>query len=316
MVNLETFAPSTAVQTARRYRLGISTVLALWLVWAAGMMMNATAALAACPSIPGADQIWSNASLRWIWVGETHGSNETPAVVGELVCDALSRGRSVTVALERPSSEQAALEGILTAPDLSAAKKVLLSEPGWRDGMDGRASEAMLDLLVTLRELRKQYPALHVFAMEGPFADAIGARDEAMGEAVLSLKTTRPDDLILVLSGNVHAMLNPIFGYKTSAMYLPPQELLSLEVTDRGGQTWKYTSDGCGAQSDGVADKSRTRPMGIYLDPSLAPVGKVDGILALGVPLTASPPAAGEVSPVPDCRKTFLSRHPADTRAD
>jgi hypothetical protein len=287
----------------------------LWLLWTAGMVMNATTAVAACMSIPGADQLWSKTSLGWIWVGETHGSNETPAAFGNLVCDALSRGKIVTVALERPSKEQSALEGVLTAQDLSLAQKALLAEPGWRDGMDGRASEAMLRLLVTLRELRKQYP-LHIFAMERPFTDAVGARDAAMGEALLSLKTTRPNDLIFVLSGNVHAMQNPIFGYKTSAMYLPPQELLSLEVTDTGGETWKYTGDGCGAQPDGVADKSRTRPMGIYLDPGLAPVGKVDGILALGVPLTASSPAVGEAAPLPDCRKKFLAQHPAATAGD
>jgi hypothetical protein len=289
---------------------------ALWLLWMAGMVMNATTAAATCSSIQGADQIWSKTSLRWIWVGETHGSNETPAAFGNLVCNALSRGKRVTVALERPSSEQSALEGVLTAQDLSLAQKALLAEPGWRDGMDGRASGAMLRLLISLRELRKQYPALHVFAMEGPYTAAIGERDEVMGQAVLSLKTAQPDDLIFVLSGNVHGMKNPIFGYKTSAMYLPQQELVSLEATDRGGETWKNDGDGCGVIPYGVADKDKTRPMGIYLDPGLAPVGKVDGILALGVPLTASSPAAGDASPLPDCRKKFLAQHPAATAAD
>jgi hypothetical protein len=272
------------------------------------MMMSVTTALAACPSIPGADQIWSNASLRWVWVGETHGSNETPAVFGDLVCEALASGRKVTVALERPSFEQAALEGVLTAPDLSAAEKVLLGQRSWREGLDGRTSEAMLRLLVSLRELHEHYPTLHVFAMVNPLTSDVGATDKSMGEGLLSLSAARPDDLILVLSGNVHGFLNPIFGYKTGAMYLPPRELLSLEVTDRGGETWKYTNEGCGTQPDGVADKSKTRPLGIYLDPRLAPVGKVDGILALGGRLTASPPAVGEVSPLPDCRKKFLAQ--------
>jgi hypothetical protein len=35
----------------------------------------------------------------------------------------------------------------------------------------------------------------------------------------------------------------------------------------------------------------------------------VDGILALGVKLTASAPAAGEPSPLPDCRIKYLSEH-------
>ncbi len=276
-----------------------------------GLSIDAVSASAACSPVPGADQIWSKNALRWIWIGETHGSNETPAVFGELVCDALTKGKRVTVALERPYSEQAALDGVLSTQDLSAAKKVLLNEPDWREGMDGRASESMLRLLISLRELHKQYPALKIFAMEGPWTGAVGARDEAMGYALLSLKVDRPDNLILVLTGNVHAMQAPLFGFNTAAMYLPREELLSLEVTNwRGSESWTSAQDGCGALPRGVADKEKNRPYGIYLGPAFAPVGKVDGILALGVPLTASPPAAGDPTPLPECRTKFFSLHP------
>ena len=281
-----------------------------------GLSIDAVSASAACSPVPGADQIWSKNALRWIWIGETHGSNETPAVFGELVCDALTKGKRVTVALERPYSEQAALDGVLSTQDLSAAKKVLLNEPDWREGMDGRASESMLRLLISLRELHKQYPALKIFAMEGPWTGAVGARDEAMGHALLSLKADRPDNLILVLTGNVHAMQAPLFGFNTAAMYLPRQELLSLEVTNgRGSESWTSTQDGCGAFPSGVADKEKNRPYGIYLGPAFAPVGKVDGILALGVPLTASPPAAGDPTPLPECRTKFFSLHPTTKTA-
>jgi hypothetical protein len=58
-----------------------------------------------------------------------------------------------------------------------------------------------------------------------------------------------------------------------------------------------------------VPDKDQERPRGIYLDPSLARYGKVDGILALGVKLSASAPAAGEPSPQLDCRVKYLSDH-------
>jgi len=285
--------------------------IAIWLLLMIGLSIGSASA-AACSPVPGADQIWSKKTSRWIWIGETHGSNETPAVFGELVCDALSRGRRVTVALERPFSEQAALDGILSGQDLSSAKNILLKEPGWREGIDGRASESMLRLLISLRELHKQYPALKVFAMEGPWTGAVGARDEAMGHALLSLKGDRPNDLILVLTGNIHAMQAPLFGFNTAAMYVPQQQLLSLEVTNgRGSESWTSTQDGCGTHPIGVSDKEKNRPYGIYLDPTLAPVGKVDGILALGVPLTASPPAAGDPLPLPECRTKFLSLHPA-----
>lgn len=244
-------------------------------------------------------------------VGELHGSNETPAAFGDLVCDALAHGRHVTVALERPASEQVALDAILTAKDLPTARKTLLDQPGWKSVMDGRASEAMFRLLLTMRDLRSSYPDLNVFAFDVLFdGTSPAARDEAMGHALLSLKTKYPQNLILVLTGNIHAMLKPMFGYDVAAMYLPQQESLSLEATDRGGTSWYNTSDSCGPNPAGLTNKGTARPFGIYLDPDLAPVGKVNGIFSLDT-LTASPPAAGDPGPSVDCRAKYISKHPS-----
>ena len=249
-----------------------------------------------------------------MFIGEMHGSNETPAAFRELVCDAMAHGKNVTVALERPASEQSALDNILTAKakDLSAAQESLLRLPGWKEVPDGRGSEAMLRLLVSLRELHQLHPDLKVVAFDAPYTGtAPGARDEAMGHALFSLHPTKPNDLVLILTGNLHAMQATKRGYNLTAMYLPPKEILSLEVTDRGGETWSdSTEDGCGPQKSTVLDKDPTRPRGIFLDPGLAPFGKVDGVLSLGVPLTPSAPAAGEPSPIPACRTKFLSTHP------
>jgi hypothetical protein len=243
-----------------------------------------------------------------------HGSNETPAAFRDLVCDAIAQGKHVTVALERPTSEQAALDNMLTAKDLSIAQKSLLQLPGWKEVLDGRASEAMLRLLVSLRELHKLHPDLRVVAFDAPYSGppAGGSRDEAMGHALLALNPAKPNDLVLILTGNIHAMQAPIRGYNLAAMYLPAKEILSLEVTDRGGESWTDSNtDGCGPSQGGVGDKDAKKPYGIFLDPSLAPFGKVDGVLSLGVPLTASAPAAGVPSPVPACRTKFLSEHPS-----
>jgi hypothetical protein len=64
-----------------------------------------------------------------------------------------------------------------------------------------------------------------------------------------------------------------------------------------------WSMEGC------VGDKEARKPYGIFVDPSLAPFGKVDGVLSLGVPLTASAPAAGVPSPAPACRARFLAEH-------
>ena len=281
---------------------------------ATGLAINAAAATTPCSPIPGADQVWSKAGLHWVFIGENHGSNETPAAFRELICDAIAHGKHVTVALERPASEQAALDNIITAKakDLSAAQESLLQLRDWKEVPDGRGSEAMLRLLLSLREFRSLQPDLKVFAFDAPYAGppAAGPRDEAMGHALLSLRPAKPNDLVLILTGNLHAMQAPKLGSDRAAMYLPPKEILSLEVTDRGGETWSQSvEDGCGPQKGTVPDKDPKRPYGIFLDPGLAPFGKVDGVLSLAAPLTASAPAAGETSPIPACRAKFLSAH-------
>jgi hypothetical protein len=287
--------------------------IALQFLLSMGLAIHAAGASRSCSPIPGADQIWSKPSLHWVFIGELHGSNETPAAFRSLVCDAIAQGKHVTVALERPTSEQTAIDNILTSKDLAKAQESLLQLQGWKEVPDGRGSEAMLRLLISLRELRKLQSDLKVVAFDAPYkGTAPGARDEALGHALLSLSPSKPNDLVLVLTGNLHAMQASKRGYDLAAMYLPPKEILSLEVTDRGGETWSQSlEDGCGPQKGGVGDKGAKRPYGIFLDPSLAPFGKVNGVLSLGVPLTPSAPAAGEPSPVPDCRAKFLSQHRA-----
>jgi hypothetical protein len=276
---------------------------------AIGLSISSRTTFAVCTPISGADQIWSNKQIHWVFVGEDHGSNETPAAFLDLVCDALAHGKSVTVALERPTSEQAALDGVVVARNLAEAQQTLLEQPDWKKGMDGRASKAMLRLLFSLRELRMVHPDLTVAAFDTPFksGDDPGARDEAMGRAVLALGKAHPDRLVLILCGNIHAMQAPMFGHNVAAMYIPMEKRLSLEVTDLGGESWTESNGGCGPTRGGVKEKGQTSPRGIYLDPTLAPYGKVDGILALGVPLSASEPAAGDPDPLPDCRKKFVS---------
>src|SRR5258708_6021422 len=252
--------------------------IALQFLLSMGLAINAAGAIAPCSPVPGADQIWSKASVHWVFIGELHGSNETPAAFHDLVCEAIAQGKHVTVALERPTSEQAALDNVITAKDLAAAQESLLQLPGWKEVPDGRGSEAMLRLLVSLRELRRLQPDLKVVAFDAPYTGtAPGARDQALGHALLSLSPAKPNDLVLILTGNLHAMQASKFGYDLAAMYLPRKEILSLEVTDRGGESWTQSNEGCGPSKGGVGDKDAKKPYGIFLDPSLAPFGKVDG---------------------------------------
>jgi len=105
-----------------------------------------------------------------------------------------------------------------------------------------------------------------------------------------------------------------MFGFNPAATYIPAEKRVSLEVTDTAtGQSWTEWNGACGPSKNGVKEKGRTSPRGIYLDPALAPYGKVDGIRALGVPLTAFEPADEYLNRLPECRKGFLSGHSGDT---
>lgn len=262
----------------------------------------------ACKPVPGAANLWTKPSLHWVWIGEMHGTAETPAAFGDLVCDALANGKHVTVALERVTKEQPALNSILNGLKLEDAEATLLAEPGWHIFLDGRSSQAMLSLLVRLRELKKQYPDLRVDAIDGPsYTDAPGSRDEAIGKSVLALAGSHPGDLVLVLTGNVHAMKKPFSTYNTSAMYLPADQLYSLLVTDRGGESWKWTDVGCGAQANSNPDRDMTRTFGIYSDPAYTKSG-FDGVFALGKQITASPPANTTAVEASECHKKFLTQ--------
>lgn len=52
------------------------------------------------------------------------------------------------MALERPTTEQPALQAMLTSAKLPEAEKEVLRQPGWQASPDGRSSKAMLQLMV------------------------------------------------------------------------------------------------------------------------------------------------------------------------
>jgi len=85
------------------------------------------------------------------------------------------------------------------------------------------------------------------------------------------------------------------------------EERVSLKAVSNGGESWVWTNAGCGPTNLGASSKNRPRE--IVLDPKLADSETVDGLLSLGVPMTASAPAVGELTSLPDCRKQFISNH-------
>jgi hypothetical protein len=265
------------------------------------------AAHAACSPVPGADALLWKPSVQVVWVGEMHGTSEAPAAFGDLVCDALAHGKTVTVGLELARGSQAAIDAMLGTGDLEAAERQLLATPNWHLFFDGRSSRAMLALLAQLRELRRQHPSLRAIAIENPWENTPSAKEVAVSDGVKSAMKRGPEDVLLVLTGNTHAMKHSPMAYPTAASLLPSADVVSLLVTARGGQSWQMTGMGCGAQPGGTRDKDNTRTFGVYPDTSYMKYG-YDGVFSLGTATTASAPADEAAVAGAECRQQFLAQ--------
>lgn len=264
------------------------------------LAMAAAPAAAPCSPITGAEQLWADRALRWLVVGEGHGTAETPRAFAELLCLAIEARGPVVVALERPDSEQQAIDAFMASDGGAQARAALLAAPAWQSAdQDGRQSEAMLGLLETLRQRVAGGSVKRVVAFQpagGNYADY----EREMAGAIQ--RAGADGALVVALVGNVHAMIKPIgFGGQPPSLraagFLPPEQTLTLDAVGNGGSQWaciRLTEprpglrDGCAAQDFGPAPDAHPRGIALGADPEK----RWSGHFYLGVATTASPPAA------------------------
>jgi hypothetical protein len=240
-----------------------------------------------CSPIPGAEQLWARSGLRFVLVGEMHGTTETPAIFGDLVCSARATKRTIIVGVEL--REQQALEVFMGAENHDADVKELLSTAEWKRD-DGRTSTAMLALVQELRALRVNGLVSGIVAFSASHAGESAAKgEERMAAAILRAADRNPEALVIVLTGNVHAckqILPEVGSYRLMASFLPPAQTVSLVVTDRGGQAWNCQNGTCGPNALGP---SGGVSRGVKL---MSPHAGFDGVLSTGLAATASSPAS------------------------
>lgn len=265
------------------------------------------AAAQPCRPIAGAEQLWTNDQVRWILVGERHGTAEIPAIFGDLLCLASAHsGRPIVVALEHPVEEQARIDAFLASDGGPNAISAFLKGPIWRQSrQDGRTSQAYLDLFERLRTMIRRGQVERVVAFQPEMRSNPAAYERAMADA-LKRASTSDEELMIALVGNIHAMAKPVsFGpeqpYLRAAGWLPPDRILTLNAVGNGGSTWGCISAlpehigpglhiGCGSQDFGPRRKSH--PRGVVLGQT--PDQPWSGQLNLGVVTTASPPAVSK----------------------
>ena len=250
-----------------------------------------------CAPMAGTEAITSRSDLDFVIFGEAHGTTELPALFGDLVCAVAATGRPVVVGVEFLPANQPHLEAFLATQEADNARKTLLSAPAWSDRA-GRASVAMLAMLEQVRSLHAAGVDVRLVAFDhesesGPTSQK---REAGMGQRLLDASRAQAGALVIALTGVGHAdrtgwqSFNPPF--RSAVQYLPDHRTLSLTFVRGGGEVWA-----CRPPAEGAPDECKVwpgtkreeiPPRGIVLDASRP---GFDGVVSVGKPYTAAPPA-------------------------
>lgn len=243
-----------------------------------------------CDSIPGWEQVLTE-EVRWIVVGEVHGTNEVPDIFADAVCLTAQSG-PIMVGIEQPSIDQAAVEKFIASDGGEEAKREFLRSAMWNILMkDGRSSSAYFGLFETLRQMWASGLIAGVVAFQ-PYGFSSRPTPEEYERAMadLLIKAAEPGVRVLALVGSVHAMRTEVPSgspYLAMAAHLPADETITLNTMGNGGEAWNCGGpDGCGAQplyGDGAKHTRR-----VDLTPAMD--GAYSGVLYLGSRTTASLP--------------------------
>ncbi len=196
-----------------------------------------------------ADVVRSNP--RYVVFGEIHGTQQSPAFVGDLACGLAARGERVLVAVELESIYDTALQLAWRS-----SREQFLAEmlpKAMTDQNDGRGSTAMRDMLVRLHALHLAGKPIAVVAFNGARDDAQrakfaaqpgqGPHEAAQAENIRNAAAAGRYDRVLVLVGNVHARKQPVErgarSFRPMAMQLAPADkVISLDIGTAGGTSW------------------------------------------------------------------------------
>lgn len=193
-------------------------------------------AQATTPPAPSSDCVIPENLLNGagLYLGEMHGTQESPDLALCLVKDALARRDGpVVVSLELPA-------------DAGDAQSLF-----W-NGTDGRSSLAMQGLVVQLMVMTAIEPRLSVdFHAECPMSEMPTDFNAFVNECYgRNLVASAAKGYLIALSGNVHALrtLPAYVGgtYKPAGGYLPANVRTVDIVTVDDGSFWGCQDNGCG----------------------------------------------------------------------
>jgi hypothetical protein len=267
--------------------------------WAAALLGAVTACAAPEPKAPPCPEILGIEALLdqrgAIVLGAAPGTNEHPKVAAALICHAVARGETVTLALEWPRSLQ---------PWLDA--KMAGAAPAWpgvgqNDGRFSTAVLALVDSALSHNAPGKTPRALLVAIDSRAPSQTVELQESALASSFEEVRGRRPSARVVAFVGPLHAARAPL-GL-TVAPYMPMagrlERVTSLLIQDSGGAAWM-----CAGPKDACGPKPIA---GDLLQPALVPQVKLlrseilpqdgapriyDGVIEIG-PVSPSAPIAG-----------------------
>ncbi len=184
-------------------------------------------------------------SRRLILLGEMHGTREIPVFIGELATAFAAEG-PLLLALEIDQAQNESLRAYLASDGGQAARKALESETYWHRHStrnDGRRSRDVLGLIETLRKLKQQGREIAMLAYDPGDVGGSQQRDREMADTLRSAFAAFPRGRLLVLTGNVHAMLErPEFAppemQTPMGSYLRDLDPFAVNISAIAGEFW------------------------------------------------------------------------------
>lgn len=267
------------------------------IVLAAASLLTVAGQPNACTPLPGWDNAIANQGIRWIVIGEMHGNNESPELFADAVC-LTARSRQVVVAIELSADIQSAIDAFMASDGGPFARRALLATEPWSSEIkDGRSSEAFFRLLDRLRKMRRSGSIAGVVAFQPGVSDfkaealppGPGAYEEAMARRVRG--AAQPGATVIALVGNVHAMRTEVSfreRYLPMAGRLPQEQLITFNINGRSGHTWACMGRPMSCASHPLPSRDVGRTRGVVMNDGNN--GPYSGVIAVGGPLTASPP--------------------------
>lgn len=292
-------------------------ISALTLVTATAASVTSAEESAASCALPEGWAEVASRQPRYVVFGELHGTQQSPAFIGDLACALASREQRVLVAIEQNARDNAALQDAWRLPVSRFGQALRLV--GWNGRKDGIASEAMFAMLVHLHALKTAGLPIDIVAFNGnsaqekhfPHLGGRGAHEAAQAENIHEAATHGNYDQVLVLVGNVHARRSRHGEGADSFDFMAARlaalgRVVSLNTRYAAGTAWNClakpgvtftpghppTADAidCGHHPvKSNSDLKRAPFIGLGAFPGEEPDARYDGFFWLG-PISGSPP--------------------------